>query len=351
LNIIKEIKDVLLSDRIAKVPGFGTFQLLYHPAEIQAGKDAIEPPTEELTFEFDKSSDDTKLAEFLAGKNPISIESVNGEISSLVDYSLTALEKDGTVSWEKFGIFRKDKQQNIVFTPDSENELLASSQLYAQVLLHATQEMKETKKSFINPQYSKPEAKMVQPVKQKAKQKLHVKWLWVFIPLVILICGGIAYWQLRNADKFLSYLKSKGIDIAMIFPGRHAENKEKRTVLIPSQDSSAISKSIDSVTDKQKALSLKENNEPKVASVEQKEVSVTSGLKYYIISGSFKKQFNAEVLKKQMKEKGFEAEILKDGEYFRVSIKKFTQKNSAFNELEKLRNEQKNQNLWLLTLK
>jgi cell division protein FtsN len=77
----------------------------------------------------------------------------------------------------------------------------------------------------------------------------------------------------------------------------------------------------------------------------------TKGYKFYIIGGSFKKEVNAKQYIKQYKDKGFDIEILNVDGLYRVSLKSFDSKVKALHELRRIRNEEQNDKVWLLSYK
>jgi hypothetical protein len=71
---------------------------------------------------------------------------------------------------------------------------------------------------------------------------------------------------------------------------------------------------------------------------------------YYIISGSYERIENAQVHVDMLKTKGHNPEIIESDGRFRVAMLKFTDRNRALRELERLRKEKPNESVWLLGL-
>lgn len=108
-------------------------------------------------------------------------------------------------------------------------------------------------------------------------------------------------------------------------------NKETR------QKSDSLLLSNDSLTAKQKALLYTESSQEEVV------------FNYYIITGSFSNEKNAERHLNTLKEKGYDPKIVRsDFEHYKVSVFSSYDKTEAMDSLEKLKGQEEFNSAWLL---
>jgi cell division protein FtsN len=75
--------------------------------------------------------------------------------------------------------------------------------------------------------------------------------------------------------------------------------------------------------------------------------------KYFLIAGSFFNQNNAEVLKKELSEQGFESQIIirnwgKNSDFYKVSYMGFSNKQEAINKMQEERIQPGKEDVWVL---
>ena len=75
--------------------------------------------------------------------------------------------------------------------------------------------------------------------------------------------------------------------------------------------------------------------------------------KYFLISGSFSSQKNAETYKNELIQEGYDSEVIirssgKNQDFYKVSYKGFSDKEEAFNQLATERKLPNNEDVWLL---
>lgn len=75
--------------------------------------------------------------------------------------------------------------------------------------------------------------------------------------------------------------------------------------------------------------------------------------KYFLIAGSFQDRDNAEKFKAELESQGYEAKIIvretgPNQDFYKVSYKSFYDRNEAFKELSKEKQQPNNEHVWLL---
>ena len=165
----------------------------------------------------------------------------------------------------------------------------------------------------------------------------------IVLSLVIVIAALSATFilipELRFWEKLLH--KNQGITQSKSDSLNKAEDKKIEAI----QTDTALTKK-DSLNTKidQK---ITDNNIKKTA-LHYEEPKVQDSRTFYLIVGSFGKIENAQKLLEIYKQKGFNPEIIKGSNMFRVSIGKTTDKNRALNDFNKFRSENPNESVWLL---
>jgi cell division protein FtsN len=136
-----------------------------------------------------------------------------------------------------------------------------------------------------------------------------------------------------------------------------ARDDKQITIPAAASEDTEIQQDKDSSTTNDSAI-LKSKDDHIVKSVEVKsskkqalfyqEPKTPDNKTYYIISGSFISEENAQKHYDKLVGMGFKPEIIKGNGNFRVSMVKFNDKNRALNELERIRLQKPNESVWLL---
>jgi nucleoid DNA-binding protein len=302
VEVNQYIKELLLLNDCVIIPEFGGFVANYKSATIENNQ--FFQPTKEIAFNSKLNSNDGLLINFISETEGIDYFSARQKIDSFVEETNLNLERNRNVYFEGVGYLHYDSRENLLFEPQLKQNLLVESyglQNFSYEKLYQRQMPK--------PAFKIEHQESVPIIFQKRK----LKKLVVAIPLLM----AMALIPLRNNKEYLS--KS---DMGMW-----------ETLL-------------------QSAPSVPEQA-PKPATAEFTANTATSSagqFRYFIISGSFKSEENANKYLQQLKEKGYDGKDL--GVFnglHRVSMKGFSTMDEAQKELNSLLHENPKSGVWIST--
>jgi nucleoid DNA-binding protein len=325
LDITPYIRDLILSSECVILRGFGGFESSYRNASVDKNKKLIIPPGKKITFRPDWTKDNGVLENYIANALKIEPEKASKYISLFVYELFTKLENKGIVELEGIGRFIKNKSHVLEFSELEDETYLADSfgldTLDIELVPHSGATDHDTQTYPIVP-----------PPRKATRWYVLIGILIIMILVTSLIFfSGNEGISLFNFSKKSVKIPEKSDEI--IFG--------KRTDALEDSVTKAIEQTLDKSTTPKKALS------PDI----QTEISKpdkTTGHFYFLVAGSFKSIKNAEILKKKLENMGFKSEILTgEGDLIKVVIGKYTDKNEAVAELQRIRG-QLNQSVWLM---
>ncbi len=327
LDLAFYIRNLLYNHEVVIIPGLGAFLTKYKPAEISTSDNSVTPPSKYIVFNCTLTVTDGVLANYIALQKTISIQEAELYIEREVALINKKLDAEETILLDgigylskKDGIIRFEKEQEANFFTDTFG---LSKVEYKNVDLKPTSAHKR-------------EEVVETPVKKKSNA-------WVYVLLVFIIFGGgIIY-------VYFSYpgLVKRAITVFRHPAGQNQFVQNKDTLKNRQKDSTTVDsleKFFDSVTDKKKALALKQ------AKPINKGENIRQGTTYYIIAGSFNTFGRAVIFSKQLGKHGEKSEVIQfNQDTFRVSLGEFDDKEKALVELEKVRKIKGNEAAWLLS--
>jgi hypothetical protein len=330
------------------LPHFGGFITKYCSANIDHGKKILTPPSKEIEFRKDLKKDNGLLVNYIAKKRKIFITRARKLIEDYVNEINSKLDRGEKVVLEGIGTFVKDLNvQEIMFFPFREENHLIDS--YGLMNL----ELSELEHSG-SPGHANLKVK---PVKVVNRKKMI---FWVASSIVVLILLFILIITFINSNhkavasfKFLYPEK----DDSLSSEGNEKIIFGKRRII--EQDSvNDIEQLVDNATRKEVALfysepeeNPEENKDENYKDEDYKDEDfISQSNKYYLVAGSFKKSENAEKLKSDLLNDGYNPQILKaENGYFRVILSSFDNRNLALRELERIR-KGLNRSVWILSI-
>jgi CCDC81-like HU domain protein/sporulation related protein len=328
LKIKDYIKELLFTNQGVVIPGLGGFVSEYEPAAFDVNENKFLPPSKKITFNSDYSFQDSLLIEFISEKENLDKEKAKEILDDFVKEIKSELKKGEKIDFPEIGILSQSAKGEIQFKQSTESNLLTDSYGLKSI---KTKPIKSNKTTI----------KTSKPVKHKKSYK---KQLIFGLSGIVFICLLVASWFYTDGYK----------DLSIIFPKKEtevhlSENKAKLTTeknldSIARADSikALIVHSIDDNTEKKDALFYKqpEKQEPKTIYSE-----------FHIIAGSFKKLENAEKFSSELKDKGYNPEIIQSGEnLIRIVIFTFTNETEALKKLYKLRETSDIKSVWILKI-
>ncbi len=346
------IKELILKNECVILPHFGGFITRYRPANLDPEEKILTPPSKEIEFRKDLTKDNGLLVNHIAKKEKIFITKARRLIQDYVNEINARLNRGDKVVLEGIGSFVKDSadQEIKFFSLSNENYLIDS---YGLMNLELSGLKKYDEPVDTNPQ--------IPPVKITKRKRMA---FWVAASIVILILLLVLIIPLTNSgDK---------ANLSFLFPGKHdsISSKENEKIIfgqrrIVNQDSAKdIGQIINNATRKEVALFYSEPEDNKDEGFQNEDFKdegyknkdfkdeeiISRSNKYYLVAGSFKRLENAERLKSDLSDDGYNPQILKtENGYFRVILFSFDNRNIALRELERIR-KGLNRSVWILSI-
>jgi nucleoid DNA-binding protein len=346
VNIIPVIRDLLLRNQKAVIPGLGSFVIAQRPAQLNKVTRVLTPPSPTIRFDKNQQADDSLLLGYLNQKLKQKKEVALGAIEKFAIDINKRLKEEEKVNLEGLGTLSSTKSGDIAFTP--EEELLKRISLFELPNLNIPAPVEKVRPE---PPPPPPIVKRDIPVPIKRKKR------WWIPAAVILFLLGIflaAVYFTGNFDTLMA-------DIHSYVTGEKNPNDEKLIFGTPARTEKEIttdtltddiSRQLDEKHDRSNALSYveskvkpEEKNVP--PQVNKPAVFVSSG-GYHIIAGAFHEAGNAEKQKSALEKKGFSPMILpKHGDYYMVSLGSFANREQANAALKDLSSKLEKE-LWVL---
>jgi hypothetical protein len=343
VDIAVFIKELILKNECVILPHFGGFITRYCPANLDPGGKILTPPSKEIEFKKDLKKDNGLLVNYIAKKKKIFITRAMRLIQDYVNEINAKLNRGEKVVLEGIGSFVKDlsDQEIKFFSFRDENYLIDS---YGLMNLELPELEESGRPANTNLQ--------IPPVKVINRKKMV---FWGASGIVILVLLLILIIPLRNSRN------KANVNFSFLFPGKpdsiSSEESEKiifgKRRIIKQDSANDIEQLIDDATRKEVALFYSEpedNPEENKDEDYKDEDFISQSNKYYLVAGSFKRLENAERLKSDLLNNGYNPQILKtENGYFRVTLSSFNNRNIAIRELERIRKGSR-RSVWILSI-
>ncbi len=332
MDILFYIKDLLLKRDGLVVPELGSFIVEEVPSRIDQTNNKVIPPRKNIKFNASITQDDDHiLAHTIMQEENISFEEASQKIREQVEQIKQDLDKNNKFEITDLGVIEKDQSGNLQFkTSEKDNKSLGLIEIEAKPF----EQPQQKQKPGISPsEKSIPNKSKKQPKKKKS-YKLY--WLAGIIVLFIGIAAATLYFDVWNLlqNQLLSTKE----------PQKEQPVKQQTSVSLPDTGKLAkINQTIDTITDKKKALMYQENDK-------ENKLLEQSGKSYHLIVGSFQRRKNAEEFCEEIKEQGYKPEIIAKDGLFRISVQAYNSKHQALVSLYHMRDTGKIKSVWLLTV-
>ncbi|HUX53868.1 MAG TPA: SPOR domain-containing protein [Williamwhitmania sp.] len=330
-NLGELIAELLRRNNRVSLPGLGAFVAKYKPAIIDEATLVITPPTKEISFSKEETWNDKLLENLVAEQEGLTPETAAIAVGELVEQIKETLDNENKYIIEGLGILVKDGG-DFSFKIEEGLNLLPDAYGLESIVLQKNSSEKETASE--KPKEISPKPNLVPPARIVTR-KGGSSVIWVAaISLIAIAC--MVLWLFT--DIFTPQQVPTSPMVSQAQPA--IDSTAQDSIAADTSEKANVEEVINTQTEKKKALYYEE---PKSSANAEKV--------FYIIAGSFTKERNAERLKSSLEKKGFKPEILTvDGPVYRVSMFSFTNRNRALEELARLRDENKQMNIWLLGL-
>jgi len=321
MDIQTAIKNTLIDKNYAVIPGIGGLVVEYEPARVNQATNTLTPPSYKLTFNPELKDPDNTIVNYLISKEKVDKTDAEKALKELKTEIIKDTEKGDSYELKDICSFNKDSNGNITVLSKLSEQLTSALMGYTSVKAQSftkeetpkREEVKkeDTPKPSETIQTKQPVKSTIQPKKEKKNYALPV----VLIVLALAIASSGIYFYLQKEAPAKKDKK----------PFMTAGNNNKKKKIIEET--------------KKKQPVTKENDK------------YAHCTEFYIIAGSFKKHENASILQKELKKQGFDAQILKkkNNNYFRVTIEKFSERDTALKKLKQLKDSHGNE-IWLLSI-
>lgn len=344
VNISLPIRELLLHNQKAVIPGFGAFIMAHRPAELNKVTHVLTPPSVVIRFDNRQLADDGQLSAYLSQKLRLNTTGATEVIENFVKSSGEQLRTDGLLSLEGIGTITKDKAGEIIFKAD--NELLKLANLF------------ELPKLGIQIAPPASTGVVVERPRAQSNYTYRERPGWVIPAVILALLAGFSavvyftgiYKNFMPGSKESAVVEPAGDSGKLVFGSRTASDS-----ILAASDTlkEKISRELDELTARENALSYKEaepKQEERKTSVPDQTVSASTGKPYHIISGAFLVPNNAERQKTVLEGKGINANLLpKKGNYFMVSVGSYDSHEQAVSAMRQLKSKL-HQELWVMKM-
>lgn len=336
LELNKVIKELLTSHNFISLPGLGSFVQSYEPAKLAADGKSFSPPSQSVSFDLNRTFNDEVLEVCLQDKLTISRTEAAEMVKSFVDETKEKIEKGQKVDFDSVGYLSRNEVGQIELVQADELERVSST-FGLQKVTAIEKRKPETHAKPTHIPKSTTVSSKPKVVKKVKGSTVFIAVLAAVIFLGIIVSGAfflfpdLRFWEKSSTIALTTDTNQPKAEVD------HDVDTTTITEAIDTVQTTDISQVVVAATDKKSALYYEEP-----VAQDQKT--------YYIIAGSFAKIENAQMLFNSLEEKGHKPEIVNSDGRFRVAISKFSDRNRALRELERLRREKPNDQVWLLGL-
>ena len=341
----KYIRELLDEKKRVVLAGFGNLDIKTPDKSQSPSGSRIDPPGITVRFDSSYSKEDGLLASAYAEGEGLENDEAQQRVLELVDAIKFALDRGESYSLPETGTFARDDDGKVRFEVDPAWLLepdqygLESMELLELEELPPEEEMAEAEKAAPTTSTTstaptpEPAAKVtpLAPAKPKPKpRKWRVIWIVTFLLIIVLaVLILVPTQETENGERILKFWSRKPVEEVVDQNVTPPVDAESGTV---EQDAAEV---------KETPLSA---DEPE----EQAPVEVTHN--YFIIAGSFSNLRNASDMQDQLKQKGFDAEVMiTENRMYRVSVSSFATKAEGQKGLTEIKKKPGLESCWLLS--
>lgn len=299
-------------------------------------ENVFEPPGKVVAFNASIKDDDSLLVNHMAEVSDMDAEEVRKKIGIYADQVKKRLKNKEAYEFKEIGTLTQDESGNYHFEPH------VSANFNGDAFGLEPLKVKKKSREKNIPEIKKPLAtKPIKKEKKKAttdKRKKFAPGVFVlsFLAVAVIAIAMLIFTGVLNVQEIsgnLHFLSKKS----------DTSTADNNYVADSATLNDPVAKSIDSLTDQRTALS------PPVQSASENNTPRSS--EYHIIGGSFTSRQNAEEFIQKFRDEGYAPTIIEaKNDFYRVSLKSFSSKNVALEELDRIRRLPDKENTWLLRI-
>jgi cell division septation protein DedD len=339
MKVDKHISELLYQHNCVIVPNFGGFVTNYSAAKIHPTQHTFTPPSKNIVFNKNLSSNDGLLANSIASISKTSYPDALNTISEFVTVTNTQLKKGEKVIINEVGTLHLDVERNIQFVPATTNYLIDAFGLnqFQSPAIQRENIGKRIGKEFKDRDALPAERKKIN-VKRIAAITVLIPFIFaiVWIPLKTNLLKNINY---SNLNPFVANKVAAPVVI-------------KKAVARKLNNIVPVTINNDTLNTQPVAASLIDNNiaehvKVDTTSVAVKNVIEPNNLKFHLVTGCFQIEQNAINFVNNLRSQNMQASIIgqRNGLYV-VSCGNYSTRKEALDSLTQLKNNQPN--AWLM---
>ncbi|MFQ3579759.1 MAG: SPOR domain-containing protein [Bacteroidales bacterium] len=338
MNLSKDIIELLRENDCVIIPGFGGFVANYFSGGVDFKTQEFFPPSRRIAFNQNLKNNDGLLINYLSLKHKCDWQAAGLMVKTFVDEIKDSVTKYNYFVFEGLGKIVKEKNY-LVFYPEVEINFLEDSFGLEKFIFPVLKS-----NEIIRPEVKRTVSKVKEAKANRPKRKTAT---WVYTLSAAAVLGGLIFLTIKTgiSDKIFN----KTNEYAIVVPIENLNNN-KAEVQTSTDNKDVKSEEIDNletVETENIESPISEDNQHTVTSTID---SNTLQNNVHIIAGCFSVKENAENLCSKLQSQGYPAVILPGNDFYRVSVKSYSDKNSAAKELENLKSETGNTSLWILAL-
>lgn len=329
INLI--IRELLAKYDYISLPGVGSFTQKYEPAFPSADGKSFIPPRQVISFDTSRTFNDEAIENYLCDKMGISHAEAANLLKVFIDKLNYNLDNGKPVVFENVGELFKNKKGRLKFEQAQDANAALTTYGLKPLEVEQVSSKKVGKVKELNPS-----------AKNNSGSKTSSVGVLVGFSVVLGVAAIIAvfvffpelhFWE-KYLDKNQVAVNSNSDSLNNL-----ADKKQAVPVNLSQSKKDSIQEKVDqSITDKNVKKTALYYEEPKIQ----------ENKTYYIIVGSFGKIENAQKLVDKYKERGYNPEIIKGNNMFRVSIGQTTDKSKSLSDLNLFKVNNPNESAWIL---
>ncbi|MBT3242984.1 MAG: HU-CCDC81 and SPOR domain-containing protein [Bacteroidetes bacterium] len=339
MDFDKHLRDLLFLEDCVILPDLGAFVSNFKSADIRHETHTFYPPTKEIRFNTELSTDDSLLANFIAGREDLEVEEARELIVREIDDINSRLKSGEQVSLDGIGNFTLSTDGRLSF------KALLGTNFYIDSFgfsaFHFPQ-LEPEKESFLKRSAIFRSSETVSRdslpgtvIKEKDDSKRSYRWAAIAIPVLVVV--SLIPFNGRITDSLFRHPASLGPLPSLIEldppVGQDVGRYSSNTYFID-------------IEEQKQVLKPKEEVPKETFVASEKELKV---LPFPVIAGSFQSQHNANLLLRKLKAKGYQAETMKSANgYIRVILGRYPSLVKAQQALTDLKSKNPDLSLWIL---
>lgn len=323
------------------LPGLGSFVKHYEPAKLSIDGKNICAPHEFFSFDTSRNFNDEALEDYLRENACVELDAVSSIINDFINDVTIQITNGQLVDFDGIGQLKIGDDGSINLVSPCNN---CASQTFGLIDIEVSPRVTPTPKIEVRSEPGK--------VTEKPKHQRHVVGDSSRVAFIVAICFALAVMVLIFTSPKAQFWNSsdtvtKEAIVAeaeqqpvtqqpLVDSTKNAERVGEDVAEVSIIETKPAERPIEISTDKKSALYYQEN--------------AVDTRTHYIIVGSFSQKSNATKLSTELEAKGYKPNILEDNNSYRVALYKFSNRDRALRELERLKTQNISKTVWLYSI-